>query len=639
MIILSCDQITKSFGINTILDKVVFSVNEGDRVGIVGANGAGKSTLIKIIHGDLLPDSGIIYKAKDISIGYLPQEGAVDSTNTIWDEMLTVFEPLINMEKQLASLEQQMGNFQQMDDRQYQNLLNEYSALREEFESRDGYSYQSFMRGVLSGLGFSTQQFEQPINHLSGGQKTRVALAKLLLIKPDLLLLDEPTNHLDLEATQWLEDFLKDYPGTIIMISHDRYFLDRLSTAILEIENQKAYLYTGNYTVYKEKKQANIRQQAKQFLLQQKEITRQTNIIQQYRSFNRQKSIKAAESRQKALDKMELVEKPQDPDEIRIRFEIDKSSGNDVLSINELSKSFGDTTLFKDISLSLRYGDCTAIIGLNGTGKTTLLKLILGQIPPSSGEIRLGTGVSIGYYDQEQSSIDLDNTVIDELWGSFPHLTQTQIRNALAAFLFKGDDVFKPISTLSGGERSRVLLCKLMLSKHNFLILDEPTNHLDMVSKENLEAALCEYPGTILVVSHDRYFLNKVADRIIVLENQGITEYLGNYDDYLEKKKSLAAPDDSQTDQGKTKTAIKEERRKERQERQRQKEAQENLSRLENLIHELENQVSQLEQQMGDPGLYEDLDLMREIQNKYTQTKEELDSAYEQWLEHSETES
>lgn len=634
MIILSCEKISKSFGVDVILDELTFSVAKGARMGIVGANGAGKTTLFKLITGTMPFDSGNIYKAKDLSIGYLEQNESVDSAKTVWEELLTVYSSTLEMEKKIRSLEHDISLHTNTDDPAYIELTDEYTALMDAFVERDGYIYESLMRGVLIGLGFTNLEFDQPIWQLSGGQKTRVALSKLLLRKPDLLLLDEPTNHLDLDAAQWLEGFLKDYSGTIVTISHDRYFLDRLSNCILDIENHKCMLFQGNYTDYYMKKQQLIESQEKDFLLQQKEVERQEVIIRRYRSFNREKSIKAAESRQKALDKIVLVDKPVFIEDIRMSFNAKRHSGNDVLKVNELSMSFEENSLFENISFSLEKGDRVGIIGANGTGKTTLFNLLLERMQAISGEIKYGTGVDIGYYDQEQSSLTPENTAIDELWISFPQLTQTQIRNTLALFLFRGDDVYKNINKLSGGERGRVMLAKLMLAENNFLLLDEPTNHLDMASKEILEASLEDYSGTILVISHDRYFLNKIANRILLLEDKRITEYLGNYDDYIERKNNQTLLNilNAEVPVEKTKTALKEERKKERDEKQKKKVFSQLLSTTEDNIKSLEERAKQLEKDLCDPKLYLDVDKMREIQQEYNNVKATLESTYDEWL-------
>ncbi|NLI61008.1 MAG: ABC-F type ribosomal protection protein [Clostridiales bacterium] len=634
MIILACDQVTKSFGVDIILNQITFSVKAGRCMGIIGGNGAGKSTLFKIIAGLLDADSGEIYKAKDTSLSYLPQNTVLESDKTIWDELIHLFMPLLELEETLRKMEQQMAHYDSMDKEEYARLLDEYSKLQESFEEQDGYSYKSYIKGVLTGLGFSPEEFHMPIEHLSGGQKTRVALAKVLLEKPNLLLLDEPTNHLDLDAMQWLEDYLTSYPGTIMIISHDRYFLDALCDNILEIENTRCRLYNGNYTSYQQQKSLWIAQHEKEYEVQQKEIARQERIIERYRSFNREKSIRAAQSRQKMLDKIERVDKVYQADEIHFSFQINRQSGQDVLMVDSLSKAFGSNLLFKDISFNLRLGDRVAIIGPNGCGKSTLFKIILDKIAPTAGSVKIGAGVEIGYYDQELTSLNPKNTIIDELWDSFPHMTETQIRNALAARLFKGDDVYKPVSSLSGGEKGHLVLTKLVLANNNFLMLDEPTNHLDTESREELERALSEYPGTILMVSHDRYFLNKIANRIILLESGGITEYLGNYQDYINKRKALEAlANENQETSHLTRTALKEQRRRQRLERENEKKQKERLKALEQEIHDLEEKIKLLELKMADPTLYENTDKMLDVQQEYDNNKNRLEGLYLEWMD------
>ena len=634
MILLSCDKITKSFGVNTILNEISFSVNEGNKMGVVGPNGAGKTTLFRLMVGELPSDSGSIYQSKKLSTGYLKQNESVSSSNTIWEELLHVYAPVLKIEKQIRYLENQISQLSNMDDPKYLEIEEEYSLLLEQFAEKDGYIYESHMRGILTGLGFSTEEFHQPIRQLSGGQKTRVALAKLLLKKSDLLLLDEPTNHLDLDAIQWLENFLKDYTGTILMISHDRYFLDSLCDCILGIENKKAELYQGNYSLYQRQKQENRENQKKEYSLQQKEIHRQEEIIKRYRSFNREKSIRAAESRQKALDKMVRFEKPAYMEDVRMSFHAGKHSGNDVLRVEDLSMNFDDRKLFENVSFSIKKGDRVGIIGSNGVGKTTLFRILLRQMTPTSGNVHFGTGVDIGYYDQDQSSLSPNRTTLEELWHAFPGLTETQIRNTLALFLLRGDDVYKSIQQLSGGERGRVMLSKLMLAEKNFMLLDEPTNHLDMPTKEVLEDSLKDYTGTLLMISHDRYFLNKIVNRIFVFEEKGITEYLGNYDDYIEKKKNqeqIQKLEEAMPIE-KTRTAQRQSRRKEREEREKQKAFHQKKQDMEEHIRNLEEEVHELEEQLNDTTLYENTSKMLEIQQIYSQTKASLEKAYEEWL-------
>ncbi len=632
MIVLACDRITKSFGVDIILNQITFSVNEGSRLGVVGGNGAGKTTLFNIIAGEMSPDSGEIYKLRDTTMAYLPQNTVLMSEKTIWDELMEVFRPLLDMEETLRQMEAKMADYISMDEGEYTRLLNEYSRLQETFDRQGGYSYESFIRGVLVGLGFSPEEFDSPIDHLSGGQKTRVALTKVLLEKPSLLLLDEPTNHLDLDAMQWLEEYLQSYPGTIMVISHDRYFLDALCDHILEVENKTARLYSGNYSSYVDQKAQWIAQREREYKAQQREIARQEEIIERYRSFNREKSIRAAESRQKRLDKMERVEKVYHGDQISFSFDIDRQSGRDVLAVDSLSKAFGDNRLFEDISFNIRLGDRVALIGPNGCGKSTLFKIILGKIPPSSGTVKTGTGVEIGYYDQELQSLDPNNTVLEELWRDFPQMRETEIRNALAARLFRGDSVYKSVGSLSGGEKGHLLLTKLVLANNNFLLLDEPTNHLDMPSREELERALLEFPGTILMISHDRYFLNKLANRVIAMESGGITEYLGNYDDYVNKKRELQALAEQKDKESVSKTISREERRRPRMERERAREERERLENLEGQIHQMEEEIKELESLMADPALYDDVDRMLDVQQRYAQVKEELEELYSKWI-------
>ncbi len=634
MIILACDGISKSFGIDLVLDGITFSVTEGARMGVVGPNGSGKTTLFRIITGSIAPDSGSVYKAKGAVIGYLEQNSSVESDLAVWDELLKVFEPVLDMEKRIRDLEIDISRYEDTGSPEYKKLADEYAGLLEEFEAKNGYRYESLIRGVLTGLGFSQEEYIKPVSHLSGGQKARVAMARLLLQKPEILLLDEPTNYLDLDAMQWLEDFLKGYSGTVMIISHDRYFLDKVCDSILEIENRKGQVFTGNYSEYHKKKRLQVELQEKEYKLQQKEIERQEAIIRRYRSYNREKSIRAAESREKALAKMTLVEKPVYTEEIRMSFKAKNHCGRDVLSVEGLSMAFGNNRLFENVSFRMEKGDRVGIIGANGTGKTTLFRLLLGRLAPLKGEIRFGTGVDIGYYDQEQTSLDPTNTLMDELIGAFPHLTTGEIRNALALFLFRGDDVFKTISSLSGGERGRVILAKLMLAQNNFLLLDEPTNHLDMASKEVLENALSEYDGSILVISHDRYFLNKIANRILVLENMSVTEYQGNYDDYIAKKAYLEELKhlEAEKEPAMTKTALKEQRKKEQLERQKKKAFKQLLLDLEESIRSLEQELKSREAEMCSPDLYNNVDRMLEIQQLYNNTKSDLDDKYNEWL-------
>lgn len=531
--ILSCQNISKSFGTTQILQSVSFHVNEREKAAIVGINGAGKSTLLKIIMGELSADEGEVILAKGSTIGYLAQHQNLTSAATIYDEMLTVKQDIIDLNHNIRTLEQEMKN---ASGEELNSMLNRYTRLMHEFESKNGYAYQSEVTGILKGLGFTEDEFTKKIDTLSGGQKTRIALGKLLLSKPDIILLDEPTNHLDLISIAWLETFLVNYEGAVIVVAHDRYFLDKVVTKVIELDNTKCQTFIGNYTDYANKKAQQREIQLKQYLNQQQEIKRQEEVIAKLRSFNREKSIKRAESREKMLAKIERVEKPVEQSQMHFQLEPRIVSGNDVLQIKGLSKAYGDLKLFDDISFEIKRGEKVAIIGNNGTGKTTILKIICNQVVPDRGEVKIGSKVHIGYFDQEQQALNPEKTLFDEIQDAYPHMDNTAVRNTLAAFLFTDDDVFKRIKDLSGGERGRVSLAKLMLSEANFLLLDEPTNHLDITSKEILENVINNYSGTVLYVSHDRYFINKTATRILDLTEQTLLNYIGNYDYYLEKK-------------------------------------------------------------------------------------------------------
>ncbi|MDF2589493.1 MAG: transporter related [Anaerocolumna sp.] len=535
--ILACKNICKSFGTTTILNGISFHINDHEKAAIIGINGAGKSTLFKIIMGELTPDEGEIIFAKGCSVGYLSQHQDLSSDNTIYDEILTVKNDVIELDNSIRNLELEMKN---ASGSELDRMLSSYTRLTHEFELKNGYAYKSEVIGVLKGLGFTEEDFTKPVTKLSGGQKTRVALGKLLLSTPDLILLDEPTNHLDMESIAWLETYLLNYKGAVVVIAHDRYFLNKVVSKVIEIENTKAISYEGNYSEFAEKKALQRDAMLKHYLNQQKEIKHQEEVIAKLRSFNREKSIKRAESREKMLDKIERIEKPiTETAHMSIRLEPRYVSGNDVLTVRDLSKSFGPLTLFQNIDFDIKRGERVAIIGNNGTGKTTILKIINQIIEADSGEIKLGAKVNIGYYDQEHQVLDPEKTLFDELQDTYPNMDNTEIRNVLAAFLFTNDDVFKRIKDISGGERGRVSLAKLMLSEANFLILDEPTNHLDIMSKEILENTLNNYTGTVIYVSHDRYFINKTATRILDLTHQQLLNYIGNYDYYLEKKDDM----------------------------------------------------------------------------------------------------
>lgn len=532
--ILACNNISKSFGTSLILDKVSFHVNEREKVAIVGINGAGKSTLFKIIMNELSADDGDVIFAKGCSVGYLAQHQDLSTDSTIYEEVLSIKADIIRMEEQIRSLELEMKS---VTGEELDRLLNTYTRLTHEFELKNGYAYKSEVIGVLKGLGFTEDEFDKKVSTLSGGQKTRVSLGKLLLSNPDLILLDEPTNHLDMESIAWLETFLVNYNGSIVVIAHDRYFLNKVVSKVIEIENTKATVFEGNYTDYATKKEQMRDIMIHHYLNQQKEIKHQEEVIAKLKSFNREKSIKRAESREKMLSKIERLEKPLDVNaEMHIQLEPSITSGNDVLTVKGLKKSFGNNLLFEDLDFEIKRGEKIAIIGNNGTGKTTILKIINQIIKEDDGDIKLGAKVHIGYYDQEHHVLSMDKTIFDEIQDTYPHMDNTKVRNVLAAFLFTGDDVFKRVKDISGGERGRVSLAKLMLSDANFLILDEPTNHLDIVSKEILENAIKNYSGTVLYVSHDRYFINRTATRILDLTHGKLLNYIGNYDYYIEKK-------------------------------------------------------------------------------------------------------
>ncbi len=536
--ILACKNISKSFGTNEILKDVSFHVNDKEKAAIVGINGAGKSTLLKIIMKEMSADEGEVILAKGSTIGYLAQHQNLSSDSTIYEEMLTVKQDVIDLDANIRALEQ---NMKHAEGQKLEQMLSTYTRLMHEFEVKNGYAYQSEVTGILKGLGFLEEDFDKKVNTLSGGQKTRIALGKLLLSKPDLILLDEPTNHLDLISIAWLETFLLNYNGAVIVVAHDRYFLDKVVSKVVELDNSKCQSFDGNYSDYVKKKDMIQNALIKQYLNQQQEIKHQEEVIAKLRSFNREKSIKRAESREKMLEKIERVDRPTEHAQMHFDLEPQVISGNDVLSVNGLSKSYGSLRLFSDLSFEIKRGEKVAIIGNNGTGKTTILKIINGQVAADDGEIKLGSKVQVGYYDQEHQVLNPEKTLFDELQDTYPNLDNTTIRNILAAFLFTEDDVFKRIKDISGGERGRVSLAKLMLSEANLLILDEPTNHLDITSKEILENAINNYSGTVLYVSHDRYFINKTATRILDLTQQSLLNYIGNYDYYLEKKPEVEA--------------------------------------------------------------------------------------------------
>lgn len=644
--ILSCQNLSKTFVDHPILKQACFQLEEHEKAAIVGVNGAGKTTLLKMIIGQLPADEGLITFAKDKTFGYLAQQSDLSSSHTIYKELLSVKQDLVSMEQQLRDLEESMKH---CEGTQLEEIMNRYTRMTHDFEVKGGLLYKSELTGVLKGLSFLDEDFDKQISTLSGGQKTRVSLAKLLLQSPDLIILDEPTNHLDIASISWLETYLRSYKGAVLIVSHDRYFLDRIVTKVIAIENGLVRSYAGNYSDYAAKAAMLRKAAVNAYLKQQEEIHHQQQVIDKLKSFNREKSIKRAESREKMLDKMELLEKPVEiRDDMHLKLTPQIISGNDVLSIEDLSKHFGSLTLFEHVDIEIKRGEHVAIIGDNGTGKTTLLKIINELESMDSGQIRLGSKVEIGYYDQEHHVLHSEKTLFDEISDDYPALTNTQIRNTLAAFLFTGDDVFKKISELSGGERGRVSLAKLMLSNANFLILDEPTNHLDITSKEILEQALNDYEGTVLYVSHDRYFVNQTATRILDLYNKQFYSFAGNYDYYLEKKDVVEQPSGAVQPNGQTTTAgantdaaesasdskLSWQQQKEEQALKRKKENR--LRKCEDDIAALEDEIAQLNEQMADPAIATDVAKLQELSKKQTALQETLEQRYEEWEELSE---
>lgn len=626
MIILSTQELQKSFGGDTVLRDISFALQKGERMGLTGVNGSGKTTLLRLLKGELSPDGGVLHINKDSSIGYLAQNNDIDESLRVMDAMLEVFQEVIALEKKIADLEQAMAAAR--DDASAIQLANSYHRLHEQYQQMEGYAYQGEILGVLKGLGFTEAQFERLVGSFSGGEKTRLSLAKLLLQKPDIILMDEPTNHLDLEAIAWLEAYLNDYKGTLIVISHDRYFLDHVCTSIGELIGGRMIKYSGNYTDYQKKRAITYEAELKAFQLQQKMIAREKAIIERYRSFNREKSIKAAESRQKRLDKVELLERPVDEKQIHFRFEARLRSGEEVLKVRDLSKSFEDRTLFSGICFDLRAGDRVALIGKNGVGKSTLFRILMHKLSADSGYAAFGTNVDPGYFDQHHNDLNPHKSVLDNVWDSFPRLQQHEVRGALGLFLFTGDEVFKPVSQLSGGERARVLLTKLMLRQNNLLLLDEPTNHLDADSREVLETALADYPGTILAISHDRYFINKFANKIFLMDEESITVYLGNYDDYLEKKNQPQAP--AQEEGGLTRTELTRQKKRSREEKRKLKQLEQDLQDCEQAILAAEARCAEIETLLADPDTYKDAALAEALRQEYAQEQDRQQSLFAQ---------
>jgi len=639
--ILSCQNISKAFVENQVLKNVSFHIEDHEKAAIVGINGAGKTTLLRIIVGEMTPDDGQVVLAKDKTLGYLAQNSTVDTSHTIYEELLSVKADLLRLEEKIRECE---NNMKHADGDALEDLMKQYTSLTHAFETGGGYLYRSELVGVLKGLGFTEDEFSKPVATLSGGQKTRVALGRLLLQNPDLIILDEPTNHLDMNSIAWLETYLLNYKGAVLIVSHDRYFLDRIAGKVIEIDQSKATTFIGNYSDYAVKKEQLRVAAWNAYMNQQREIKHQEEVIEKLKSFNREKSIKRAESREKMLDKIEVIEKPS---EVRTDMKLTLTprilSGNDVLTVEHLSKSFDTHKLFTDVNFEIKRGEHVAIIGDNGSGKTTLLKILNGLVPADQGTFRLGSNVEIGYYDQEHHVLHSEKTLFEEISDDYPYLNNTQIRNVLAAFLFTGEDVFKRISDLSGGERGRVSLAKLVLSNANFLILDEPTNHLDIMSKEILEDALNGYEGTILYVSHDRYFINRTAHRILDLTEGQFVSYVGNYDYYLEKHDTVMAaieanaPQNADADSGVAAKAAESEvkldwkAQKEEQARLRKKEN--DLKKCEEKIAELEARISEIDTEMSDPTIGTQVAKLQELTKEQAACQEQLEKLYEQWEE------
>ena len=639
--ILSCQNISKAFVENQVLKNVSFHIEDHEKAAIVGINGAGKTTLLRIIVGEMTPDDGQVVLAKDKTLGYLAQNSTVDTSHTIYEELLSVKADLLRLEEKIRECENDMKH---ADGDALEDLMKQYTSLTHAFETGGGYLYRSELVGVLKGLGFTEDEFSKPVATLSGGQKTRVALGRLLLQNPDLIILDEPTNHLDMNSIAWLETYLLNYKGAVLIVSHDRYFLDRIAGKVIEIDQSKATTFMGNYSDYAVKKEQLRVAAWNAYMNQQREIKHQEEVIEKLKSFNREKSIKRAESREKMLDKIEVIEKPS---EVRTDMKLTLTprilSGNDVLTVEHLSKSFDSHKLFTDVNFEIKRGEHVAIIGDNGSGKTTLLKILNGLVPADQGTFRLGSNVEIGYYDQEHHVLHSEKTLFEEISDDYPYLNNTQIRNVLAAFLFTGEDVFKRISDLSGGERGRVSLAKLVLSNANFLILDEPTNHLDIMSKEILEDALNGYEGTILYVSHDRYFINRTAHRILDLTEGQFISYVGNYDYYLEKHDTVMAaieanaPQNADADSAVAAKAAESEvkldwkAQKEEQARLRKKEN--DLKKCEEKIAELEARISEIDTEMSDPAIGTQVAKLQELTKEQTACQEQLEKLYEQWEE------
>ena len=639
--ILSCQNISKAFVENQVLKNVSFHIEDHEKAAIVGINGAGKTTLLRIIVGEMTPDDGQVVLAKDKTLGYLAQNSTVDTSHTIYEELLSVKADLLRLEEKIRECE---NNMKHADGDSLEDLMKQYTSLTHAFETGGGYLYRSELVGVLKGLGFTEDEFSKPVATLSGGQKTRVALGRLLLQNPDLIILDEPTNHLDMNSIAWLETYLLNYKGAVLIVSHDRYFLDRIAGKVIEIDQSKATTFMGNYSDYAVKKEQLRVAAWNAYMNQQRDIKHQEEVIEKLKSFNREKSIKRAESREKMLDKIEVIEKPS---EVRTDMKLTLTprilSGNDVLTVEHLSKSFDSHKLFTDVNFEIKRGEHVAIIGDNGSGKTTLLKILNGLVPADQGTFRLGSNVEIGYYDQEHHVLHSEKTLFEEISDDYPYLNNTQIRNVLAAFLFTGEDVFKRISDLSGGERGRVSLAKLVLSNANFLILDEPTNHLDIMSKEILEDALNGYEGTILYVSHDRYFINRTAHRILDLTEGQFISYVGNYDYYLEKHDTVMAAIEASVPQSAdadntvaakvAESEVKLDWKAQKEEQARLRKKENDLKKCEEKIAELEARISEIDTEMSDPAIGTQVAKLQELTKEQAACQEQLEKLYEQWEE------
>lgn len=632
--ILSCNQIKKAFAEEVVLESASFGIEEREKVAIVGLNGAGKTTLLKIIMGELSLDEGDIVVAKNASLGYLAQHASANPETEIYQEVYQARMDIIQMQEKITKMETQM---EQCPHDELEGLMEEYHKLCNQFQLQDGYAYQSYVTGILKGLGFEESDFSKQMKQLSGGEKTRVFLAKLLVTKPDILLLDEPTNHLDISSITWLEGFLGNYPKAVVLVSHDRYFLDRIVTKVVEIENHKTICFEGNYTEFSRKKETLREIQYKHYLEQQKEIKHHEAVIDKLKSFNREASVRRAESRQKLLDKVERVDKPVEIDgNMRLSLEPDIQSGNDVLAVEHLGKAFGERWLFQDLNFEIKRGEKVAIIGDNGTGKTTILKIINQLIEAQDGLVRYGANVHIGYYDQEYQLLDESKNLFEEISDAYPSLSNTKIRNVLGAFLFTNDDIYKKIRDLSGGEKGRVALAKLMLGDTNFLILDEPTNHLDMNSKEILETALCNYSGTVLYVSHDRYFMNRTATRILELSQCNITSYIGNYDYYLEKKRQLTELQNernrgSESVEQETTSSSELDWKKQKEQAAQQRKKENRMKNIEEEIQALEDQLLLVEEKLAAPENACNSAKLNELTSQYHDVKQKMDHLFEEW--------